>query len=144
MIRCRALRPADIAAVAAIEARAFSRPWSQAALAHLCTLSYVHGEIVEDDTRVLGFALVSVAGGQADLLTIAVDAHHQQRGIGTQLLQALCAWCRAGGVRALFLEVRAGHYALAWYQRQGFVVVGRRREYYRDPVEDALVMQCAL
>lgn len=144
MIRCRALQPPDVAAVAAIESRAFSRPWSQAALAHLCTLPYVHGEIIEDDTRALGFALVSVADTQADLLTIAVDAHHQQRGIGTQLLQALCAWCRASGVRTLFLEVRAGHYALAWYQRQGFVVVGTRRAYYRDPVEDALVMQYTL
>lgn len=144
MIRCRALQASDVTAVAAIEAGAFSRPWTEATLAHLCTLSYVHGEIAEDDTQVAGFALVSVAGAEADLLTIAVDSHHQQRGIGTQLLQSLCAWCRAEGVLTLFLEVRAGHYALAWYQRQGFVVVGRRREYYRDPVEDALVMQCAL
>ncbi|MGB7981825.1 MAG: ribosomal protein S18-alanine N-acetyltransferase [Candidatus Nanopelagicales bacterium] len=81
--------------------------------------------------RIVGYAGIFQVGPQADVQTIAVAGHEQGRGTGRLLLSALIARAGAAGARLLHLEVRADNAsALALYEHLGFVVDGRRRDYY--------------
>lgn len=82
-------------------------------------------------------------GGQADVLTMAVNPLHWGRGIGTALLQALLAQAGARGCGEVFLEVRVDNLrAQELYRRHGFRQIGLRRGYYQPSGTDAIVMRC--
>jgi [ribosomal protein S18]-alanine N-acetyltransferase len=92
--------------------------------------------VAEMDGAVRGWAAVrSLGAGEAELLQVEVEEGYRRRGIASALLAAALEG-------TVFLEVRAGNAgAIALYSTLGFAVVGRRRGYYADPVEDALVME---
>ncbi|MCX8061506.1 MAG: GNAT family N-acetyltransferase, partial [Anaerolineales bacterium] len=72
---------------------------------------------------------------------LAVHPDYRRRGIATKLLKTALRECARLGMRSATLEVRAGNLeAQALYRRFGFEVVGRRRAYYQDNHEDALIM----
>jgi ribosomal-protein-alanine N-acetyltransferase len=76
-----------------------------------------------------------------ELQSLAVDPGARRTGIGSALMECLLDWARERGYRALHLEVRAGNLpAIALYRRFGFVQTGRRRAYYQDNGEDALLL----
>lgn len=96
--------------------------------------------------QIIGFAALSaIAGlgtGESTLENMAVTEPWQRQGIGGRLLAAGLLWCRSHAARSVFLEVREGNRAaIALYERAGFLVVGRRPNYYGDPVEAALQMR---
>ena len=107
--------------------------------------------VAEEDGRVVGYAgLLAPAsrrarrgrGGQADVLTMAVDSSHWGQGIGSALLEALLAEAAARGCAEMFLEVRVDNpRAQRLYRRYGFADVGLRRGYYQPSGTDALVMR---
>ena len=77
----------------------------------------------------------------AELETIAVAPESQRQGLGKSLFQALAAELKAAGVGELQLEVRASNRpAQSFYRALGFVETGRRKAYYADPIEDAVLM----
>ena len=92
-----------------------------------------------------GFVAARVNADEMHINNIGVRGEARRQGLGSALLlAALRAGRRRGAVSAL-LEVRAGNLpAQALYRRQGFETVGRRRNYYREPPEDALVMRALL
>lgn len=80
-----------------------------------------------------------------ELEWVAVDEPFRRCGLAQRLLAALVEWARAQGARSIRLEVRAGNQAaLELYRRSGFESVGRRKDYYRNPPEDAVAMQFPL
>jgi ribosomal-protein-alanine N-acetyltransferase len=84
---------------------------------------------------------LSVLGGEADLVNLAVVPAARRRGVGRRLLEAAVAFCRRRGVALLWLRVRASnHAARAFYLQAGFRTVGRFRAYYATPREDAVLM----
>ena len=97
--------------------------------------------VVEKDAEVAGFIILSVVGIEAEILQIAVDTKHRKNGLGTFLMQNIFAWCSENGVRKMYLEVRRSNKSAAeLYKKTGFEVVGNRKNYYDDPIEDALIM----
>ena len=143
----RPARPADVPAVAALEAANLGGDaWSAALVAEgvegrLPTVSYL---VAEAAGRVVGHAVASVVGDIAELQRIAVDAAHRRGGLATALLDAVVETARAGGADRLLLEVREDNAgALAFYAARGFVEVDRRRRYYRDGAT-AVVMRRSL
>ena len=90
--------------------------------------------------------LVGYVGSQtvldgSDMMNIAVDAHYRRQGIAQALVEALVAQLKEKGNHSLTLEVRISNQpAIALYEKLGFTPVGRRKDFYRDPVEDALLM----
>ncbi len=79
---------------------------------------------------------------EAEILNLAVEASQRRQGIGWLLVQKAIAECKAAGVKTIFLEVRESNEgALKLYARAGFQEGGRRAEYYREPTEDALILQ---
>ncbi len=126
--------PAHAAALAAIHAAAFppGERWGAAAMAELLALPGVFGFIDPGG----GCILARRAGGEAEILTLAVAPAARRRGAGRALLDRVAA-----SPEPLFLEVAAGNApALALYAAAGFGEVGRRRGYY-GPGRDALVLR---
>jgi len=92
-----------------------------------------------------GFVAARVGAEELHVNNIGVRHADRRQGIGTALLKAAIERGLALGARSAILEVRAGNEsALSLYLRHGFVMVGRRRNYYQGPTEDALVMSALL
>lgn len=88
-----------------------------------------------------GFLVASVIPPEATLETIVVEPGRRRQGLGGRLLQTMAESLRAKGVTELLLEVRASNRAaIGLYETQGFAQVGKRRRYYADPEEDAILM----
>ena len=95
--------------------------------------------------KVLGFAAFQRLIDEAELLNIAVDPDHQHQGIGRALLEEARSRLLKVGTKRLFLEVRQSNKsALALYYSVGFGLHSQRKDYYRDPPEDAYVLAMEL
>ena len=97
--------------------------------------------VAEEGRKVYGLVVFRVTGDEAEILNLAVDKGGRRRGTGSQLVEDVVKACKAAGVRKIFLEVRhSNDGARKFYAHMGFSEAGRRRQYYREPVEDALVL----
>jgi ribosomal-protein-alanine N-acetyltransferase len=97
--------------------------------------------VAQAEDGVAGFAVAAMVGADAELESIAVEAAAQGRGIGRALMLELMRQLKAAGVGKLGLEVRASNAAaIGLYTAIGFGEVGRRPGYYREPIEDAVLM----
>jgi tRNA threonylcarbamoyl adenosine modification protein YeaZ/ribosomal-protein-alanine acetyltransferase len=95
--------------------------------------------------KVMGLVVASLMPPQAELETIAVDAHFQRCDLARRLFAELADKLRLAGVSEVILEVRASNQpALGLYRRLGFAETGRRPRYYHDPEEDAVLMRLEL
>jgi ribosomal-protein-alanine N-acetyltransferase len=94
-------------------------------------------------SEVAGFVAFHQVMDEAELRNLAVHPTHRRIGTGRALLEGGIRKLQTSGARRLFLEVRASnHPALAFYASAGFKLLHTRRDYYHDPIEDALVMAC--
>jgi [ribosomal protein S18]-alanine N-acetyltransferase len=140
----RSAGDADLLAVAGIERESFGDPWSLDAFRSALRQggSFV---VAERAGEVLGYAIAWSMVDEAELANIAVAPVARGQGIGTRLLDAAIAYAAGKGCTAMYLEVRESNArARALYASRGFEEVGRRRRYYRQPVEDALILRAAL
>lgn len=132
----------DVVPVAAIEARAAGFPWPPSQFVD----SYTNKNfclVLEEEDRLLGFAIFSIVLDEANLLNIAVNPIAQGRGFGRALLVKGIEHLISRNVGKCFLEVRVGNTsAQNLYLSLGFQKVGERRDYYpaQGGREDALVM----
>jgi ribosomal-protein-alanine N-acetyltransferase len=136
----RAMTAADVPAARALEVASFDEPWSERVLRDELEAPGRAYVVAEDPVgRVVGYAGLMVAVGEAHVMTIAVDPEHRGRGIGTRLMLAVARAGLDAGAEHLTLEVRAtNERALRLYERFGFRPAGMRPNYYRDG--DAVVM----
>lgn len=128
----------------AIEREQFSNPWSdkhfQAELANSFSHFYVAAE--RENPALAGFVIFWRLDGELELHKIAVGKTCQRRGTGSCLLDFFIRTARDWQCQRALLEVRAGNAAaIRLYEKFAFQRVGRRRDYYSQPVEDALVFQ---
>jgi ribosomal-protein-alanine acetyltransferase len=97
--------------------------------------------VAEEDGAVCGLVVFRITADEAEILNLAVDLSRRRRGTGSQLVEDAVEICKAAGVARIFLEVRnSNEGARSFYAQMGFSEAGRRRQYYREPVEDALVL----
>ena len=100
------------------------------------------GLIVEDEAGVQGFIVGRGLDAEWEIENIAVAGPTRRRGLGTRLLGEFLDLARGRGARAVFLEVRESNLAARrLYEKWAFVESGRRKRYYRDPEEDAIVFR---
>jgi [ribosomal protein S18]-alanine N-acetyltransferase len=148
---------ADLAGVVRLERETAEAPhWADAEYEAIVNAHEVAGGgvrrrlfVAEGQAGLLGFAvgkvLVSGAVSLAELESVAVSVSARRGGVGKKLCEAVVRWCRDQDATEVELEVRAGSAgAVALYAGLGFLVVGRRVGYYREPVENALLMQLRL
>ncbi len=136
-VRLRPAVPDDVAAVARVDAEAFGADaWSATLLRDLVDADLARGELVlavAADGGLLGYAVLSAVGEDAELQRIAVLPAARRRGVAGALLAAGRDRVRRAGATRLLLEVRADNAAaLALYAGEGFAEIGRRPRYYRD------------
>jgi ribosomal-protein-alanine N-acetyltransferase len=146
------LRLEDAEAVASLHEEDFERPWSAEEFASLLAQDTVFGFCARAMGRAkappAGFVLARLAGGEGEILTLAVARSHRGQGLGRQLMEAVMRRLYADRAEVLFLEVdERNRPAIALYRRLGFAEVGRRPGYYRDGQgarSDALLMRRGL
>jgi ribosomal-protein-alanine N-acetyltransferase len=141
----RAAEVSDLDAIAAIERRAFSDPWSRASFGSMLGEAAVCFLVAMVDDQLAGYIVAWFIGGDGEVGNVAVDERFRGQGIGDRLLEAALAEGRRRRVESVYLEVRESNAAAQrMYDRRGFSRVGRRRRYYRRPEEDALILRLVL
>jgi [ribosomal protein S18]-alanine N-acetyltransferase len=135
----------DLDAIMALETSTFATDaWSTPMMAAELAAPHTRYVVAIEGDRVVGYAGLSApeGAGQADVQTIAVDAHARGRGLGAHLLSVLLDEAAARGADDVLLEVRADNPgAQRLYERHGFVAIAVRPRYYQPDDVDAIVMR---
>ncbi len=129
--------------LAALEKICFSRPWSRRMLAEELENACAAFIVAEDPQsgRVLGYAGLLVMADEGYITNVAVYPEYRHRGIAKQIIEVFMNFARGNHLAFLTLEVRPTNTAaIALYQSFGFEEVGRRKNYYDFPKEDALIL----
>jgi ribosomal-protein-alanine N-acetyltransferase len=149
------IRPAeqtDLPEIVRIERASFADPWSIESFLTSLELERMRFLVAEDrrdgdgdgevgDSILLGYVIALVLTDEAEVADLAVATGFRRRGIGGLLLDRVADELPQRGVRSLYLEVRESNVAArALYASRSFVQVGRRKGYYRNPSEDALLL----
>lgn len=140
------MQPADLDSVVAIERVSFAMPWSKAAFLYELEQNRVARCWVARAARELvGYLCLWEVGGELHITNLAVHPAWRRRGVAGTLLGAILEEARQRRLTLAVLEVRPNNReARGLYERFGFHVIGRRKGYYPDTGEDALVMKADL
>lgn len=142
-----AMTPEDLDEVLEIERASFTTPWSRAAFRYEIVQNRVARcrVIRAGGGPVLGYLCLWEIGHEIHITNLAVHPGHRRQGLARALMAPLLEEARGKGVTLAFLEVRPGNAeAISLYEGLGFRVIGRRKGYYFDTGEDALVMEAPL
>jgi len=141
MITYRAMTRDDAAGVADVEEACFAIPWSRESFWKEADNPFAFYILAFDGEKVVGFIGCWITIDEAQITNVAVLPSYRNRGIGRGLLETMIREVQKKGVTAMTLEVRPSNApALALYERFGFKTAGRRKKYYQDNGEDALIM----
>ena len=98
--------------------------------------------VAVEDGRVAGYIGSQTVMDETDMMNVAVHPDFRRKGIAETLVNTLVAQLKTKGSRCLTLEVRASNTpAITLYEKLGFSEIGRRKNYYRNPREDALILR---
>jgi len=145
-VTIRAATPADLDDIVEIERASFGDPWSRSLFFDALFGKHARFDAAVDAAgAVYGYLVAQIVADEAEVLNLAVAPDRRRTGAGARLLRGFLDDARAQGVTTVHLDVRESNAAArALYARFGFAEVGRRRGYYREPVEDALVLRTDL
>ena len=128
--------------VAELEKLCFHDPWSEKSIAGELNNLLSLWVVAVDDDRVVGYVGSQTVCGESDMMNIAVHPDYRRRGIARSLVEYLIRELANRGSECLTLEVRSSNAsAQALYEMLGFQQVGLRKNYYRNPREDALILR---
>ncbi len=131
----------DAKEAALIEEACFTTPWAEEVYRQTLKLPYSLYFAAEADGKLIGTCGLQNIAGEGEISNVAVLPTWRGRGIASDLLQMAITEGEKEGITDFTLEVREGNTAArALYDSFGFVIEGRRKAFYRDPVEDALIM----
>ena len=128
--------------VAELEKICFSDPWSEKSVAYELTNPLSCWLVAVEDGRVAGYIGSQTVMGESDMMNVAVHPDYRRRGIAERLVNDLVEALKAFESHCLTLEVRESNdSARALYAKLGFFQAGLRKNYYRNPKEDALILR---
>lgn len=131
----------DLDQVVDIEQNLFSVPWTKKGFLTYLMKKDTMFFVVEEKERILGYCSMMTVLDEGDILNVAVRSDRQKEGIGLFLVDSMLRMAEMEGIRLVHLEVRQGNgTARRLYQRLGFKEDGLRRDYYENPVENAVLM----
>ena len=139
MIEIIRMNESHVSAIAALERQYFSAPWDENSVRSELTNPLSLWLVAVEDGTLCGYVGSQTVLGEADMMNIAVADDYRRRGIARMLVEELVHRLDA---YQLTLEVRTSNApAIALYDSLGFVQVGLRKNYYRNPKEDALILR---
>jgi ribosomal-protein-alanine N-acetyltransferase len=131
----------DLPQILTIDRESLTPTWSREAFLN---------EIQSDDSRFIlaimgyatvGFCIMRRTGDEAEILRTAVDKSHRRHGVANRLVMSMLRYSASNEIQSIYLEVRkSSEAAIALYEKQGFKPMGIRKDYYTQPVEDAVTM----
>jgi ribosomal-protein-alanine N-acetyltransferase len=144
-VTIEAMKESDLEEVLAIEKKSFTDPWSRRLFRE--TLSFPHSVnfvMHGPEGTLLGYIDFYIIAGEAHMLNLAIHPAWRKKGLATQLLTHSFDYLKHQNVMQFFLDVREGNRdAIELYKKFGFDIVGKRKRYYVETNEDALVMHLA-
>jgi ribosomal-protein-alanine N-acetyltransferase len=142
MMKIIPMTDAHVDAVADLEAICFADPWSANSVASELTNPLSCWLVALEADTVVGYIGSQTVMGETDMMNVAVHPDHRRKGVAVSLIHALVQNLKECESHCLTLEVRASNApAIALYEKLGFAEAGRRRNYYRNPKEDALILR---
>lgn len=133
---------AQVSQVAALEKCCFADPWSENSVASELENPLSLWLVAMDGERLAGYVGSQTVLGESDMMNVAVDGAYRRQGVGKMLIEALVEHLKARESYCLTLEVRDSNTpARSLYASLGFSEIGRRKNYYRNPREDALILR---
>ena len=137
--------PADLPDVVALERACYGDPWPASAFASLPENDRVFFSVARVERRLMGYVVAWYVMDEGELANLAVAPGDRGQGIGRTLLDAMLEDAASRGTKQVYLEVRDSNAAARQlYTSRGFEEVGRRKQYYRSPTEDALILRRSL
>ena len=132
---------AHVPQVAQLEGICFQDPWSERSIASELENPLSLWLVAMEEDQLLGYVGSQTVLDETDMMNVAVDPAARRQGVARALIQALTAQLKQRGSRKLSLEVRASNLgAIRLYESLGFVRLGCRPGYYRNPREDAWIL----
>ena len=142
MIKLMKMTAAHVAQVADLEKLCFSDPWSERSIASELDNKLALWLVAVDGEHVVGYVGSQTVLPETDMMNVAVSPERRREGIAEALVDALVSDLKNIGSTSLTLEVRASNMpAIGLYEKMGFLEAGRRKNYYRNPREDALILR---
>jgi len=131
----------DLDAMEAIERECFSDPWSRESLRGAVDADAALCFTAQSGETVVGYGMIYVVSDESEILNIAVSPSERRCGAGSALMKKMLTEASERGAAVVYLEVReSNEAAISLYEKFGFSVLGRRKNYYKYPTEDALLM----
>ena len=138
----RPMLPSDTEAIRELECDIFSDAWSEKNIKDSIESKFDYCMVIEEDYRVLAYIIFRVNMDEAELFRIATDKCNRGMGYGHRLMNFMISNLRDMKVKKVLLEVRCQNKdAIRLYEDYGFKKIGIRREYYSNPLDDALLME---
>ena len=142
MIEFAEMQPRHVPQVAALEKICFADPWSEKSVASELENPLSYWLVAMDGEKLVGYVGSQTVLGETDMMNVAVCPDYRRQGIAGGLILALIHALKARESHCLTLEVRDSNAsARALYEKLGFSEIGRRKNYYRSPKEDALILR---
>lgn len=143
--RMRRMSAGDLPGVLGIEKVSFLAPWTQGMFEGTLASAVTNCLVIERSGRILGYIVFYFAGPEVHIMNIAVHPDTRRQGLAREMLSVVLTLARERRVEECLLEVRESNApARGLYKKFGFEAVGRRRGYYQESGEDALVMKLLL
>ena len=135
----------DLKAVAEIESVSINPPWSYKAISDFAEYDTNRILVAKIDNKVVGYITYSVVLDEVQIANVATHPDFRQQGVGKKLLTFLYEISKQNNMYVITLEVRQSNTpAIGLYEKCGYQEVGRRKNYYKNPAEDAILYNLAL
>lgn len=136
------MNSSHVAHIAQLEKICFSDPWSENSIASELDNKLAFWLVAAEGDTVAGYIGSQTVIDETDMMNVAVHPDFRRQGIAEELVNTLVENLQKMGSHCLTLEVRASNVpAIALYKKLGFAEIGRRKNYYRNPREDALILR---
>lgn len=135
----------EIEGIVALEKECFSDPWSAPSLKEELANPNARFFAAVKNGEVLGYIGCILVCGEGSITNVAVSEGARRQGVASYLLEALIKALKAENAESIFLEVRTSNEAAQkLYEKFGFVICGERKDFYRNPLENAYIMKLSL
>ena len=134
----------DIQAVAEIEKKCFSLPWSEKSFEDSISREDTIFLVCEEGS-ITGYIGMYISFDEASITNVAVSPEFRKKGYGEQLVAEAKLAAKESNAESIFLEVRVSNEpAISLYKKMGFEELGIRKKFYEHPVEDAIIMKVGI
>lgn len=142
MIEIKRMDQTHVSQIAELERICFSDPWSERSIGSELENGLSMWFVATEEETVLGYIGSQTVLDSSDVMNIAVHPDHRKKGVGEKLVLELVHYLKEKDIKSLLLEVRVSNTAaINLYKKLGFQEIGRRRNYYHNPKEDAYILR---